>query len=121
MNRRIYKKRAKRARDVLLELGVFREGAFDAARRGDECGFDLFGIPEGADPLKGTPSWLSGTIGRAIGMLNAMFRSCPTCCTGTFRKGRYAAGSPLSRRRGGSYASPMDGGSYGGYHNPGLA
>ena len=55
MNVRIYKKKAKRAKELLISDYGMKERDFAAVEKGDELGYELLGSHSGNDPLKGTP------------------------------------------------------------------
>jgi hypothetical protein len=54
-NMRIYKKRAKRAREILTCEFGYRSNSFDTLKSDDEAGYELLGNIDGPEPLCGTP------------------------------------------------------------------
>lgn len=54
-NLRIYKKKAKAAMAALIKDHGIDPDAFFFAQKGDELGYEAFGVSGGAHPLPGTP------------------------------------------------------------------
>lgn len=81
MNMRIYKKKAKRAREILTAEHGFRERDFDTIRKDDEAGYELFGHLTGSDPLKGTPVIFDRFFWSSEGELQ--------CCINVLRECQY--------------------------------